>query len=92
MTRTVVLLTASWCPRCPPARLFWDRMRKRYPLDYRELDIDSPEGEELAARHAINAVPAVVVSGKALGEVTNEAQVLQALEASSGESQPTEFA
>jgi glutaredoxin len=92
MAKTVVLLTASWCPRCPAARRFWERLRDHYGIDYHELDIDAPEGQEAAERYAIQAVPAAIVDGKVLGEVMDEARALRALEASDNESQPTAFA
>lgn len=92
MAKTVVLLTASWCPRCPAARRSLERLREQYWLDYRELDIDTPEGQEAAESYAIQAVPAVVVDGRVLSEVFDEAQALRALEASDDEPQPTAFA
>lgn len=92
MDRTVVLLTASWCPRCPVARRLWEELRERYGLDYQELDIDGPEGQEVAARYAVEAVPAVIVNGKILGEVFAETEALRALDARDTEAQSRAFA
>jgi thioredoxin 1 len=92
MGKTVALLTASWCPRCPPARQLWERLRDRYNFDFRELDIDSPDGQGLAAHYGLLAVPAVIIDGRVLDLVLDEARALCALEASDDESQPTAFA
>ena len=79
MAKTVVLLTASWCPRCPAARRLWERLRDRYGFAYRELDIDSTEGQEAAVRYRIQAVPSVVVGGEVFNEVLDEGRALQVL-------------
>lgn len=63
MAKTVVLLTASWCPRCPAARRLWESLRDRYGFPYRELDIDTREGQEAATRWAIRSVPAAILEG-----------------------------
>jgi thioredoxin 1 len=92
MARTVVLLTASWCPRCPVARRVWEQLRDRFRLNYRELDIDTPEGQEILEQYAIPAVPAVILDGRAWCEVVDEAEALRMLEARDDEPQQTAFA
>jgi thioredoxin 1 len=92
MARTVVLLTASWCPRCPVARRVWEQLRDRFRLNYRELDIDTPEGQEILEQYAIPAVPAVILDGRVWCEVVDEAEALRMLEARDDEPQQTAFA
>lgn len=79
MARTVVLLTASWCPRCPVARRLWTELRDRLGFDLRELDVDSREGQDAATLWKIASVPAVIVDGELTGEVFDEAQALKIL-------------
>jgi glutaredoxin len=76
MAKTVVLLTASWCPRCPVARRLWAGLRDRLGFDLRELDIDSREGQDAAALWRISGVPAVIVDGEVVGEVFDAARAL----------------
>lgn len=79
MAKTVVLLTASWCPRCPVARQLWAGLRDRLGFDLRELDVDTREGQDAAALWGISSVPAVIVDGKLAGEVFDEARALEIL-------------
>jgi thioredoxin 1 len=92
MARTVVLLTASWCPRCPAARRVWEQLKDRFRLNYRELDIDTPEGQEVLEHYVIRAVPAVILDGRVWCEVVNEADALRVLGARDDEPQQTAFA
>jgi glutaredoxin len=79
MAKTVVLLTASWCPRCPVATRLWAGLRDRLGFDLRELDVDTREGQDAAALWKISSVPAVIVDGELAGEVFDEAQALKLL-------------
>ena len=79
MAGTVVLLTASWCPRCPVARRLWTGLRDRLGFDLRELDIDGREGQGAAAIWKISGVPAVIVDGELAGEVFDEARALEVI-------------
>lgn len=79
MAKTVVLLTASWCPRCPVARRLWVGLRDRFGFDLRELDVDTPEGRDAAALWKISGVPAVIVDGELVGEVFHEARAVEIL-------------
>lgn len=79
MAKTVVLLTASWCPRCPVARRLWAGLQDRLGFNLQELDVDSPEGQDAAALWRISGVPAVIVDGRQVGEVFDEARALHAL-------------
>jgi thioredoxin 1 len=92
MAKAVVLLTASWCPRCPAARRLWKDLRTRYGFNYREFDIDSSEGQEAAIRYGIQAVPSVIVGGEVWNEVLDEARALQRLQENREEHQPADWA
>ena len=60
----VTLLVSSTCPACPNAKSVWKELRVKHSFSYREIDISSPDGQELAERHAVRAVPASIVNGR----------------------------
>jgi hypothetical protein len=39
-------------------------MRAKHSFSYREIDISTPDGQELAERHAVRAVPASIINGR----------------------------
>ena len=63
MTR-VTLIYAHWCPSCPAAKSFWQRLRQEVSFSYEEIDIDSPRGKELAERYNIRSVPTSLVNNR----------------------------
>jgi glutaredoxin len=79
MARTVVLLTASWCPRCPAAKRLWAGLRDRLGFDLRELDVDAPEGQKAAEHWRIASVPAVIVDGHMVSEAFDEARAMDVM-------------
>ena len=82
--KTVVLLTANWCPQCPAAQEFWRRMAGQRDFRLDEFDIESEQGSELAARYNIQGVPVVIANGQIWKNALDETEVLRLLE-SSGE-------
>ncbi len=60
----VTLLVSSSCAACPSAKSLWKGLRVKYCFSYREIDISSPDGQELADRHAVRAVPATIINGR----------------------------
>ncbi len=60
----VVLLVSSTCGACPSAKRLFKEMRVKHSFSYREVDINSPDGQELAERHSIRAVPATIINGR----------------------------
>ncbi len=60
----VTLLVSSSCGACPSAKSLWKGLRVKYSFSYREIDISSPDGQELADRHAVRAVPATIINGR----------------------------
>jgi len=60
----ITLLYSPTCGACPSAKSLWKELRVKYSFSYREVDINSPDGQELAERHAIRAVPATIINGR----------------------------
>ena len=60
----VTLLVACSCGACQSAKSLWKGLRVKYSFSYREIDISSPDGQELADRHAVRAVPATIINGR----------------------------
>lgn len=60
----VVLLYSPSCSACPSAKSLWKQLRVKYSFGYREVDITTPDGQELAERHAVRAVPATIIDGR----------------------------
>jgi glutaredoxin len=60
----VTLVVSSSCSACPSAKSIWKDLRVKYSFSYREIDISSDAGQDLADRHSIRAVPASIVNGR----------------------------
>ena len=60
----VTLLYSGSCSACPAAKQLFKQLRVKYSFSYREVDISSPDGQELAERHAVRAVPATIINGR----------------------------
>ena len=60
----VSLIYASWCPSCPAAKSFWNRLRGEIPFSYEEIDIESERGKEMAQRYNRRSVPTSLVNGR----------------------------
>jgi len=60
----VTLLVSKSCSACPSAKTLWKGMKVKYSFTYREIDIGSEAGQELAERHSIRAVPATLINGR----------------------------
>ncbi len=60
----VTLLYSSSCSACPAAKQLFKQLRVKHSFSYREVDITSPDGQELAERHAVRAVPATIINGR----------------------------
>ncbi|MGH7254379.1 MAG: glutaredoxin family protein [Nitrospirales bacterium] len=60
----VVLLYSQSCGACPSAKSLWKQLRVKYSFNYREVDIATSNGQELADRHAVRAVPATIIDGR----------------------------
>ncbi|MEC4674599.1 MAG: thioredoxin family protein [Nitrospirota bacterium] len=60
----VTLLISASCQACPSAKSLWKGLRVKHSFSYREIDIGSADGQELADRHSVRAVPATIINGK----------------------------
>jgi glutaredoxin len=60
----ITLLVSPTCGACPSAKSLWKELRVKYSFSYREVDINSNDGQELANRHSIRAVPATIIDGR----------------------------
>src|SRR5437016_14636989 len=60
----VTLLYSTTCGACPAAKELWKGLRVKHSFSYREVDILSPDGQELVDRHAIRATLATIIDGK----------------------------
>jgi glutaredoxin len=60
----ITLLVSPTCGACPSAKTLWKELRVKYSFSYREVDITTPDGQALAERHAVRAVPATIIDGR----------------------------
>jgi glutaredoxin len=60
----ITLLVSPTCGACPSAKSLWKELRVKYSFSYREVDINSNDGQDLANRHSIRAVPATIIDGR----------------------------
>lgn len=60
----ITLLVSPSCGACPSAKSLWKQLRVKYSFSYREVDITTPDGQDLANRHAVRAVPATIIDGR----------------------------
>ena len=59
----VTLLVSPSCGTCPSAKSLWKQLRVKYSFSYREVDITTQDNQELADRHAVQAVPTTIIDG-----------------------------
>jgi glutaredoxin len=60
----VVLLTQEQCDFCAQAKAILERLQQEYPLTLTMLDLRTPEGEALAARHGLLFPPGLLLDGE----------------------------
>ncbi len=60
----VTLLHASWCTVCPSARRLWKDLKSEYGFEYEEIDVETPEGEEMSEKHGIVGIPTTIIDGE----------------------------
>lgn len=67
MTRTTVevtVLTQPDCRFCELAAEILVRVGQDHPLSVRQVDLDSPDGRDLAARHGVLFAPGILLDGQ----------------------------
>lgn len=60
----VTLVHASWCTVCPAARRLWTDLKSQYNFEYKEVDVETPEGQELLDKFGIVGVPTTIIDGE----------------------------
>jgi len=65
MTLQILLLTQENCGFCDAAKEILDRLSARYSLSVSSLSLDSPDGQELAAKNGILFPPGIFIDGDA---------------------------
>lgn len=85
----IQLLIASWCSSCQRAEEIWTRICARHDVGLEILDLETPAGEAVAARHHLKIMPAVLIDDhpRAVGvqsEAEAEALLLVAVNVSAG--------
>ena len=78
----VIYVTAPRCGFCDRGRGILDDLARSWPLEIREVALDSPEGRALAARWRVPYPPIVLVDGQLAGYGRLSAKRLRQLLAS----------
>ena len=62
---TLDVLTAPGCHICRAFEGFWRTIEKDWPdATFREVDVTTSEGQELAQKHMIFASPGIILNGE----------------------------
>lgn len=62
MKHNIKFLTMVGCHNCAEAKKIFDEVIPDYPnVEVVEIDITSPEGQELVAKHAVLASPGIII-------------------------------
>ena len=57
----VTLVHSEWCHFCPAAKNLWRELKEKYDFEYEEVDLDTPEGKELASKFNIRSIPTTII-------------------------------
>jgi len=60
----ILLLTRDDCAFCHDAEEILDRLSTEYGVSVRTLDVDTPEGQQLAERGGVMFPPGIFVDGR----------------------------
>lgn len=66
-TVRLTLLTQADCVYCDHAKDVLNRVGAEYPLSVTEVDLETPQGRELATRHGVLFAPGVLLDGQPFG-------------------------
>lgn len=72
---TVEELSAPGCVHCAEFEKFWHSVESEWPnVQYKNVSLVTPEGQELASKHMIMSSPGIVINGElfSTGGVNNE--------------------
>lgn len=62
----VLILTQENCGFCEEAKLLFQRLAREFPLSLTVLDLNSPEGQDLALRGGVLFPPGIFIHGEAI--------------------------
>ena len=68
-------LSAPGCVHCAEFERFWHSIEKEWlNVEYKKIDVTTPEGQELVHKHMIFASPGIIINGElfATGGVNKE--------------------
>ena len=79
-------LSSPGCVHCKEFEAFWHSIEKDWPgVQYQNISVITPEGQELAAKYGIFASPGVIVNGELFSSGgVNKAKFVEKLKALSG--------
>ena len=63
MTKVQVVYT-KMCPHCPAAKELFRDLKKELKFDYEEVDATTDEGQKIAQKHNIMAVPSIIINDR----------------------------
>ncbi len=62
---TVEELSSPGCHNCAAFKEFWDAEKEKWPtVEFKEVSIMSPEGQEMVQKYQIFASPGIIVNGE----------------------------
>lgn len=60
---TLVELSSPGCHNCAAFKAFWEEEQANWPnVNFREVSLTDPEGQELVQKHQIFASPGIIVN------------------------------
>lgn len=63
----MILFTAAWCSQCGNVKKTLDSKS----IAYETIDVDEPEGMELAAKYSIRSLPSALIDDKIMSGAGN---------------------
>lgn len=64
----LVKLEELWAPGCQVCRAFegwWETVKQDFPnVEFRKIDVTTPEGQALAQKYMIFATPGIIINGE----------------------------
>ena len=75
----VQLLVSDACDPCDQAEIVWREVAAELELDFSVVNLDQPEGRQLAERLQLQTIPALVVDGVLVAIGVQSAEEARAL-------------
>jgi len=63
----MIIFTANWCSSCSGLKKTLDSKS----ISYDTVDVDSPDGMELAAKYCIRSLPSALIDGNVINGAQN---------------------